>query len=300
MKAKLSLTVTSFILLLLSACGMTVVSGSGEIVEEARNVRNYSRIIFSAPGELTINQNGGEGLVIEADDNLLDYIQTNVKGDTLYIEVEPDLIQLFPSQTIRYSLDVDELTNVTLSGSGEIHAGVLLASNLAFDLNGSGRILIGAMKSQATDLNLNGSGTFSFGSLMTGQLTTSLNGSGNILMQEAVVKIAVVEISGSVTLSGTNLVADTLEMVINGSGNSVLAGEVNQQTVALHGSGNYQARDLQSQVTEVKIIGSGNSNVWVTDELSILITGSGDVTYRGKPQITELITGSGDLVKAIR
>jgi hypothetical protein len=54
MKTKLSLTVASAILLLLSACGMAVVSGSGNIVEEVRDVRGYSQVVFSAPGELTI------------------------------------------------------------------------------------------------------------------------------------------------------------------------------------------------------------------------------------------------------
>ena len=111
MKTKLSFIVTSITLLLLSACGMTGVTGSGKIVEETRDLHNYSQIVFSAPGELTIQQNGHEGLVIEADNNLLGYIQTHVQGNVLYIEVKPDLVQLYPSRPIRYALDADELTN---------------------------------------------------------------------------------------------------------------------------------------------------------------------------------------------
>ena len=300
MKTKLSFTVTSTILLLLSACGMGVVPGSGEIVTEKRDVRNYSRVVFSAPGELTIEQNGQEGLVIEADDNLLQYIKTNVQGDVLYISVEPNLINLYPSQTIRYSLDVDTLTHVTLNGSGEIHAGNLVASNLDFDLNGSGNIFVAALKTQATKLDLDGSGEYRLDSLMTGQLTALLNGSGDIVMQEALVKTAEIAIDGSGTLRVTDVIADTLNMKIDGSGDSALKGEVNHQTIAIYGSGSYDARDLQSKVTTAKIIGSGNSNVWVTDELSISIAGSGDIMYRGQPAITKTITGSGDLIRLTR
>jgi carbon monoxide dehydrogenase subunit G len=296
MKTKLYLTVASAILLLLSACGMAVVPGSGEIANETRDVHGYSKVVFSAPGELTIEQNGDDGLVIEGDDNLLGYIQTHVQGNVLYIEVEPNMIQMYPSRPIRYSLDMDALTSVTLNGSGDIRSDELIASNLDFDLNGSGRILINAVKSQATKLDLNGSGQYRFDSLMTGQFAISLNGSGDIFMQETIAKTVDVEIDGSGTLNAKDVIANTLNMIINGSGTSTLAGEVNQQTVALHGSGNYQARDLQSQVTEVKIIGSGNSNVWVTDELGITIAGSGDVIYRGHPLISQMITGSGDLI----
>ena len=297
MKTKFSLTVTSTILLLLSACGIGVVPGSGEIVEETRDVHGYSKVVFSAPGELTVEQNGQEGLVIDGDDNLMGYIQTRVQGNVLYIEVEPEVLQLYPSRPIRYSLDVDALTSVTLNGSGDIRSDELIASNLDFDLNGSGRILIGAVKSQATKLDLDGSGEYHFDSLMTGQFAISLDGSGNILVKEALAKTADIEIDGSGTLRMTDVIADTLNAQIDGSGDSTLAGEVNHQAITIHGSGRYEARDLQSQVTDVKIVGSGDSNVWVTDKLSIIIAGSGDISYHGQPSITTKITGSGDLIK---
>ena len=296
MKTKLSFIVTSVILLLLSACGMTAVSGSRNIIEEARDVHGYSQVVFSAPGELTIDQDGHEGLTIEADDNLLRYVQTRVRGNVLYIEIEPDMIQLYPSRPIRYALNADTLTRVALNGSGNIRADKLIASNLDFDLNGSGRILIDTVKSQSTDLNLNGSGAFQIESLITGRLTTSLYGSGDVFMQEAMAKTATIQINGSANLRATDMIADTLNVTIYGSGDSTLSGKVNRQTIDIHGSGNYQARDLSSQVTEVKISGSGDSYIWVTDKLALAITGSGDVSYRGRPDITQVITGSGNLI----
>ena len=300
MKTKLSITVTSTILLLLSACGMTVVSGSGRIVEETRDVHSYSQVVFSAPGELTIDQNGHEGLAIEADDNLLGYIKTSVQGNVLYIEVKPDIIQLLPSRPIRYSLDADSLTRVSLNGSGDIHADKLIASDLDFNLNGSGRVLIEDAKSESTRLDLNGSGQYEFGRLITGKFTVSLNGSGDIAMDKALVKKADVMMDGSGSLKATDLIAEALDMRINGSGGSSLKGEVNHQSVTIYGSGNYDASDLQSHITSVKMFGSGDSNVWVTDELSITIAGSGDISYRGQPVITTAITGSGDLINLAR
>jgi hypothetical protein len=295
MKNKLSFAVTGVIAMLLSACGMAVVPGSGKVVSEARDVGGYSQVVFSAPGELTIVQNGEEGLVIETDDNFLQYIKTSVRGDALYIYVEPDVINLYPSRSIQYTLDADTLTHVILNGSGDIRAGGLIASNLDFDLNGSGDILVGDVKSQTTALDLDGSGELRFSSLMTGQFAVSLDGSGDIAMKEVVAKTANFEIDGSGSLVMTDIIANTLNMKVNGSGDSMLSGEVSHQAIAIHGSGSYDARNLQSQETSIKIIGSGDSKVWVTEDLGITITGSGDVTYWGEPAVTKTVTGSGDI-----
>jgi hypothetical protein len=300
MKTKISLTVTSTIILLLSACGLAIIPGSGRITSETREVQGYSQIVFSAPGELTIDQNGHEGLAIAADDNLLPYIHTRVQSDVLYIYVEPDLVELYPSKPILYTLSVGPLSRVTLSGSGSIRADELIASNLDFDLNGSGEILVAAVKSQATALDLDGSGKYRLNSLMTDQFTVSLDGSGDIAVEEVIVKSADIEIAGSGKFALADIVADTLDMTINGSGDSNLSGMLNQQSIAIYGSGSYDSRGLQSQVATVKITGSGDSEVWVTDELNVTITGSGDITYRGNPAVTQTITGSGYLTSVAR
>jgi len=300
MKNKISLTVSCVIVLLLSACGVAVVPGSGEVVQQMRDVSNYSQVVFSAPGELTIEQNGHEGLVIEADDNLLQYIYTNVQGDVLYIYVEPSVIQLYPSKPIRYTLDVATLSRVTQNGSGVIRSDELIASTLDFDLNGSGDVLIAAVKSQAAAVDLDGSGTYRFDSIMTNQLTVSLDGSGDIAMQKVIAKTTDLSVDGSGRLAMTDMITDTLRTRIDGSGDSTLSGEVNHQAIVIHGSGSYDAEDLLSQDATVKVIGSGESRLWVTDELTISIAGSGDIAYRGKPALTQSITGSGDLTRLAR
>ena len=298
MKTKLSFTVTSAIALLLSACGMAVVPGSGKVISEARNVVGYSQVVFSVPGELTIVQNGKEGLVIEADDNFMQYIKTSVRGDALYIYVEPEIIKLYASKPIQYTLDAAALTRVTLNGSGDIRAGGLIASNLDFDLNGSGDILIGAVTSESTTIDLDGSGSYRFNGLMTDQFSATVDGSGDIFIKEVIAKTADLEIDGSGTLIMKDIIAETVNMKVDGSGDSILSGEVRHQVIAIHGSGSYDARNLQSRETSIKIVGSGDSKIWASEELGITITGSGDITYRGEPRVTKTVTGSGDIVRS--
>jgi Putative auto-transporter adhesin, head GIN domain len=300
MKNKVSITVTSIFVLLLNACGLAIIPGSGKIAEETRDVHGYSQIVFSAPGELTIEQNGRAGLAIEADDNLLQYIKTRVQGGVLSIFIDPEVSQLYPTSPIRYTLGTDALTSVTLNGSGVIRSDELIASHLDFSLNGSGKILIAAVKSQTTALDLNGSGEYRFDSLITDQFRASASGSGNITMEKVIAKSADLKMAGSAKLGMTNILADTLNMTMAGSGDSTLKGEVSHQSIAIHGSGSYDSQDLQSQVATVKIIGSGDSRVWVIDELNVTIMGSGDLIYRGKPSVIQTVTGSGNITSVAR
>ena len=51
-----------------------------------------------------------------------------------------------------------------------------------------------------------------------------------------------------------------------------------------------------SDFAHVRISGSGNANVLVSDDLNVVISGSGKVSYAGYPDISKLISGSGKLL----
>ncbi len=275
MKTKLSTLVTSTVTLLLSACGLAGIAGSGRIISEQRAVSGFSQVVFAVPGDLTIIQDGSEGLLIEGDDNLLPHIKTSVKDGVLIINLEPGIHNLVPTQKIRFTLNADVLTRIALNGSGDIRSESLSGDNLDLDLNGSGNFLIGVFKSEKSTFELDGSGNFTFEQIETGPLTVRLDGSGNIAF-------------GTVT-------ATTAEMVINGSGKLSARGNLDRQSIVINGSGGVRAGGLESQSASVTIVGSGNVEIWVEESLEALITGSGNINYRGKPRISQNITGSGKI-----
>ena len=47
----------------------------------------------------------------------------------------------------------------------------------------------------------------------------------------------------------------------------------------------------------MRLTGSGDVSVQVSDELDVRIAGSGAVRYSGKPTVEKTITGSGDFKK---
>ena len=67
-------------------CACTV--GSRYVVTEEREVEGFREVVFAAIGELMVEQGSTESLVIEAESNVLRRIRTEVRGETLHIEMQ--------------------------------------------------------------------------------------------------------------------------------------------------------------------------------------------------------------------
>jgi hypothetical protein len=91
-------------------------------------------------------------------------------------------------------------------------------------------------------------------------------------------------------LSATRLTAN-----IAGAGDMSLRGQADAASVEIAGSGNLRAPDLRVATAEVSTVGSGDTELHVTDRLSARLIGSGDVRYRGQPTLDTNIVGSGNV-----
>ena len=103
--------------MLLAACSIT--SGSGQITSESRQVSGFSKVELSGSGELTIEQTGTESLTISAGENLLPKLTSEVSGDTLVLRSTSNA-KIIPTQPIKYSLTVKDLSGLAVSGSGSV------------------------------------------------------------------------------------------------------------------------------------------------------------------------------------
>jgi hypothetical protein len=95
------LVVLTAIMLLVSACGIAPVFGSGKIVTETRQVSGFDKVSVSGGGELIIIQDGTESVTVETDDNLMQYLVAEVRGGTLDLYLEKDhMTNLRPSKLV--------------------------------------------------------------------------------------------------------------------------------------------------------------------------------------------------------
>ena len=95
-------------------------------------------------------------------------------------------------------------------------------------------------------------------------------------------------------------VPDLEEVRSIGSGNVTVTDpiSVDQMKVSLEGSGSFFGFPLSASTAMVDIMGSGECEITVNNDLDVLIEGSGSVYYKGSPSIQSDITGSGRVVNA--
>ena len=183
------------IFLLVASC--SIETGSGNTGTETRPVSGFSNVELAGAGELIIEQTGTESLTIEADDNLLPLLTSEVSGDTLHLGVRPNTT-LRPRQSIIYRLTVRQLAGLGISGSGTVTASKIQTSRLRTDISGSGPISItGSAVDQ--ELEISGSGEYRAEELVSKTLRAQISGSGNAVV--SVTESLDVEISGSGSLT---------------------------------------------------------------------------------------------------
>ena len=80
------IVVALFTLSIASACGVgRTLRGSGDIITENREVSGFDRVSLSGFGEVTIEVGEKESLTVTTDDNIMPYVHTEVKNNTLIL-----------------------------------------------------------------------------------------------------------------------------------------------------------------------------------------------------------------------
>jgi hypothetical protein len=201
--------------LLLSACNITAARGSGNVVTEERQVSGFDSVALSGVGEVIITQGDQESLTIETDDNLMRYIETEVRNGTLELGFASNTIPI-PSRSIVFRVSVVNLTGLDSSGAGSFEIDGLDTDRLRVTLSGAGDIGIDSLNASDLEIQASGAGNIqAAGAVATQEI--DLSGLGNYNAPDLESRTASVRISGAG--NAVVWVLDTLDVEISGAGN---------------------------------------------------------------------------------
>jgi hypothetical protein len=198
---------------LLFACNRgNEIAGSGTIVQEQRPLESFSAITVEGNYEIVLRHGAAE-LMIETDDNLLPYIETDVKRNTLRLSSKEN-IRGSDGVTIRISYP--ELENLTISGAAKItHEGTLSGRDLEIAVKGAAMLELD-VDVRKVELNMDGASSLKL-SGRANQLDAHLDGAGNLAAYELQVRDASIRLSG---IGGAQVyVTDNLQARVSGVGN---------------------------------------------------------------------------------
>ena len=217
--------------------GVNTVRGSGVVVTEEREVSGFEGVALSGVGQVIITQGDEESLSIETDDNLMRYIESNVRNETLELGLARNTIPI-PTQSIIFRVSVDDLTRLTSSGAGSFEIEELDADRLKVTLSGAGDIGINSLSATDLAVKISGAGNVD----LAGQVGTQeihLSGLGRYSAPDLESQTASVRISGA---GGAVIwVLDTLDVEISGAGNVEYYGSP-KVTREISGAGNVSSR----------------------------------------------------------
>lgn len=243
MNYKRYILISTLILVTLAAnaCGFGWIRGSGNLITESRTIGNIDRVDLSGSGKLIIIQSGEESLTVETDDNMMQYVSTEVRDGTLYLGFDGRVSrdQTLSPTRLRFTLTVKDLTGMGVSGSGEISTASLDTDRL--------------------EVNIGGSGDVQVDSLMAGEVEVQIGGNGNVELAGEATRQDI-SINGSGQYDAENLRSEMVKINIGGSGNAtVWAIESLDASVGGSGSvkyyGNPQTSFSGSGVGKIKGLG---------------------------------------------
>src|SRR5262245_17173588 len=190
---------------LVTSCNFNInfdpgIRGSGKVVSEPRNVSGFREVVLKGSGNLVIEETGTESLTIEADDNLLPYLTSEVSGNRLTL-VTKDNTNVAPSKEITYKLTVKDLNNIELAGSGNINARSVKSDHLKATIAGSGNISLDGTADES-DVTIAGSGNYQSPHLRSKIVKVSIIGSGDADLNASETLDANIGGSGTVRYSG--------------------------------------------------------------------------------------------------
>tara|TARA_Y100001960_G_C14783301_1_gene888524 strand:+ start:5709 stop:6365 length:657 start_codon:yes stop_codon:yes gene_type:complete len=185
--------------------------GNGKLSSEKRIISNFDAIKVSGSMDVIYQKSPIAELSVEADSNLLDNIETVVKGQTLHINSKG---AFSTNNKITIKCSSPSIEHVKISGSGDVVLQDIEEHELTLQISGSG------------DIDVNG---------VCNDLTASVSGSGDIDAEELIAQHVVVNVAGSgdvVVTAKQSVVAS-----VAGSGDIKVKGKPKQQKVSERGSG---------------------------------------------------------------
>jgi hypothetical protein len=206
---------------------VNTVHGSGNIVSETREIKDFEKVSLEGIGNLIIEQGDKESITIEAEDNIIPKIETTVRNGILVIDYKRPYFNIIPTKDIKFHLKVKNLSSINLSGAGNVECDKFETDKLKINTSGAGKIKFNVTAIDF-EVDISGAGSAELSGKVEEQ-KIDISGAGNYQAKDLESKNCTISISGigSATVNAT----ENLDITISGVGNVNYIGspKINQE-----------------------------------------------------------------------
>lgn len=212
------------------------IKGNGNNVSIERNTGDYDGIAVSGWFDVDLVDGNEGNITLEGEENLLEYIITEVKDGKLVIKTEKGVNLKSSSwkSGIRVTVPVESINSVTMSGSGDIVGKTTLKTNkFSTSMSGSGDITLD-IEADSMNATMSGSGDIKLSGKAT-DFEATISGSGDIEAYDLEADNVYATISGSADIQVT--ANKSIKARVSGSGDISYRGNPEKVDTKTAGSG---------------------------------------------------------------
>jgi len=242
----------------LAACSLfgDCIDGNGDVQTEERTAVPFTAIANEASFDVNYIQGDDFSITVEAESNVLPYIETKVRAGALEIGTIRGTHCLNYTRHPVITVTAPVISEIVNSGSGDFIAGPLSGGDVRIVNSGSGDITTGTISGN--------------------EISIVMSGSGDVLTDD--------------------IDATSFKATLSGSGDLTAAGEATTSRYVVSGSGSVFSRNFASNSATVTTSGSGSVYLTVQSQLDAVISGSGNIYLAGDADVNLTRTGSGRVI----
>lgn len=239
MKFKLKYVLIVSLFIGLTACSVedSAIHGNGQVVEEARQINDFEKLIVNGPFQVTVEEGDSDELIISGESNILPHITNNVINGFLILE-QTYQNTLYISKPLIITVPTTMLKEIELNGTGSVSAPSFETEELHLHLRGDGKIQ-SDVNAEELSVVFSGAGEIE----ITGAAQNSemyLEGTGEFHAFDAIIQNLDLDMYGKVN---ANIhVEKNLDVAIEGSANVIYMGDP-EVTTYIIGSGTVKKKE---------------------------------------------------------
>jgi hypothetical protein len=203
--SKLVLILTAVLAVaMLSGCFPVVVGGeqvvgSGRSTTQEYDFRGFTRVQIGSAFEATVTQGESYSVAVTVDDNIVQYLDVRVDGDTLHIGLKPMIRFSFRDTTMRAEVTLPDLEGLDVSGATRTRAqGFSNDKTVEVEVSGASR-LTGDISSGEMNIEASGASHVELNG-ETGRLDARASGASTLRLQDLASADTRVDASGASTI----------------------------------------------------------------------------------------------------
>lgn len=219
-------------LLMAASLGLAGEQGSGKVVKQERKVSPFTSLDISGAYNVYLSQGATQSVILEADDNMIDKIITEVDGGTLKIKNKSTLRK---AKSLKVYITATKIEEIDLSGAVDLFSQTKLSGSH-----------IGINVSGASDSKLE---------IEYDKLDLICKGGSDMELWGSATEVKM-DVSGAVDLHAFSLVTDKFLLTMSGAGTAEINVK-NELSADISGAATIRYKGTPAKLTE-DISGAGS------------------------------------------